>query len=254
MRALDPEVLNAVWAAAKALIPPREDNHPLGCHRPRISDRLCFRGILIRLVTGCSWAAAEQLLDKAVSDTTLRTRRDEWVTAGVFDALATEAVETYDRIYGLDLGETTGRQLSSQSAPRRPGNREKPHRPRNTAEMVPSNRPQRHPPRLGSRRHQPPRQHPLRPHPHRRRPPRPHPRYRKPSTSTEDTTATTSATKQPPRASTTSTAPKDTNPAPPPPKHQPPSGLRWVVERTNPVAVELRATTPPTPTAAPNTG
>ena len=161
MRALDPEVLNAVWAAVKALIPPREDNHPLGCHRPRISD--------------------EQLLDKAVSDTTLRTRRDEWVTAGVFDALATEAVEAYDRICGLDLGETTGRRLSSQSALRRPGNREKPHRPGKTRlEMVPGNRPQRHPPRLGSRRRQPPRQHPLRPHPHRSRPPRPRPRHRNP--------------------------------------------------------------------------
>ena len=146
MRALDPEVLNAVWAAVKALIPPREDNHPLGCHRPRISDRLRFRGILIRLVTGCSWVASEQLLDKAVSDTTLRTRRDEWVAAGVFDALATEAIEAYDRIYGLDLGETTGRQLSSQSALRRPGNREKPHRPGKTRlEMVPGNRPQRYP-------------------------------------------------------------------------------------------------------------
>jgi len=54
MRALDPEALNAVWVAVEALLPPREDNHPLGCHNPRISDRVCFRGILIRLVTGCS--------------------------------------------------------------------------------------------------------------------------------------------------------------------------------------------------------
>ena len=107
MRTLDPEALGAVWAAVEALVPAREDNHPLGCHNPRISDRICFRGILIRLVTGCSWETAEWLLDGAVSDTTLRARRDEWVEAGVFDALATEALAGYDRIVGLDLAEVS---------------------------------------------------------------------------------------------------------------------------------------------------
>ena len=145
MRALDPEVLNAVWAAVKALIPPREDNHPLGCHRPRISDRLCFRGIPIRLVTGCSWAAAEQLLDKAVSDTTLRTRRDEWVAAGVFDALATEAVEAYDRICGLDLGETSIDGSVHKAPCGGPGTGKNPTDRETRLEMVPSTRPQRHP-------------------------------------------------------------------------------------------------------------
>ena len=107
MRALEPEVTNAVWAAVEALLPSRSDNHPLGCHNPRISDRVCFRGILIRLVTGCSWETAEQLSDKAVSDTTLRARRDEWVAAGVFDALAEEAIAAYDRIVGLDLSDVS---------------------------------------------------------------------------------------------------------------------------------------------------
>ena len=36
MRALEPEVANAVWEAVEALIPSREDNHPMGGHRPRI--------------------------------------------------------------------------------------------------------------------------------------------------------------------------------------------------------------------------
>ena len=107
MRTLDPEALGAVWAAVEALLPAREDNHPLGCHNPRISDRICFRGILIRLVTGCSWETAEWLMDGAVSDTTLRARRDEWTEAGVFDALATEALAGYDRIVGLDLAEVS---------------------------------------------------------------------------------------------------------------------------------------------------
>ena len=40
-----------------------------------------------------------------VSDTTLRSRRDEWVAAGVFDALRQHALHAYDRIIGLDLSE-----------------------------------------------------------------------------------------------------------------------------------------------------
>ncbi len=107
MRALDPEVANAVWKAAKGLLPAREDNHPLGCHNPRKPDRVCFQGILIRLVTGCSWETAEQLLNKEVSDTTLRARRDEWMKAGVFENLEAEALAAYDRVIGLDLSEVS---------------------------------------------------------------------------------------------------------------------------------------------------
>ena len=106
MRALDPEVVDAVWAAIAPRIPVPVDNHPTGGHRRRISDRVCLVGMLTRLVTGCSWVTAERLLDYEVSDTTLRARRDEWVEAGVFDALAGEALDAYDRIVGLDLSET----------------------------------------------------------------------------------------------------------------------------------------------------
>ena len=48
------------------------------------------RGSLVRLVTGCSWQTTERLLGGVVSDTTLRARRDEWIEAGVFDALVEE--------------------------------------------------------------------------------------------------------------------------------------------------------------------
>lgn len=44
MRALESDVTNAVWAAVEALIPPREANPPMGGHRPRIPDRVCFWG------------------------------------------------------------------------------------------------------------------------------------------------------------------------------------------------------------------
>jgi transposase len=105
MRALEPEVVDALWATIKPHLPTRDDQHPLGCHRPRVPDRLCFRGILIRLVTGSSWVDIEAILDHQVSDTTLRTRRDEWIDAGVFDQLRTEALAAFDRIIGLDLSE-----------------------------------------------------------------------------------------------------------------------------------------------------
>ncbi len=107
MRALDPEVQDAVWAAAGPLIPPADSVHPLGCHRPRIADRICFDGMLVRLATGCSWEDAERLMGNKVSDTTMRSRRDEWIDAGVFDALEEEAQRAYDKIIGLDLSDTS---------------------------------------------------------------------------------------------------------------------------------------------------
>lgn len=105
MRAIEHEVLDAVWAAVEPLIPTAPDpaDHPLGCHRSRVSNEVCFHGLLTRLVTGSSWETIEFLLGGAVSDTTLRTRRDEWIEAGVFDALMREAQAAYDRIIGLDL-------------------------------------------------------------------------------------------------------------------------------------------------------
>ena len=107
MRALEPEVVDVLFATIEPLLPPPDETHPLGCHRRRAPDRLCFRGILIRLVTGSSWVDIEAILDHQVSDTTLRTRRDEWIDAGVFDQLKTEALAAFDRIVGLDLDDVS---------------------------------------------------------------------------------------------------------------------------------------------------
>lgn len=104
MRALEPEVVNAVFATIEPLLP-EPPAHPLGCHRPRVPDRLCFWGILIRLTTGASWVDIEAILEHRVSDTTLRARRDEWIAAGVFDQLRAEAVAAFDRIIGIDVSE-----------------------------------------------------------------------------------------------------------------------------------------------------
>lgn len=105
MLALDPAVLAPLWATAESIIPIPEDRHPLGCHRPRVSNEVCFRGIVARLVTGCSWDVAARLVD--VGETTLRRRRDEWLRAGVFGRLAELALAAYDRAIGLRLDEVT---------------------------------------------------------------------------------------------------------------------------------------------------
>ena len=105
MRAFDPEVQAVIWQAIEPLIPPPADNHPLGCHRHRASDRDCFQVMLVRLVTGCSWEDAEHLCGYKVSDTTVRSRRNEWIEAGVYDAILNEALAGYDRIIGIDLSD-----------------------------------------------------------------------------------------------------------------------------------------------------
>jgi len=102
--ALDPAVVSVVWQAIYYLLPEHVDDHPLGCHNRRVPDLVCFRGILIRLVTGASWETVEALMEYQVSDTTLRARRDEWIAAGVFARLEAETRAGYDRIIGLELG------------------------------------------------------------------------------------------------------------------------------------------------------
>jgi hypothetical protein len=59
---------------------------------------------VFRLVTGCSWDVAGRL--GKGSETTLRTRFNAWVRAGVFEDLADEAIGGFDKMIGLDLSET----------------------------------------------------------------------------------------------------------------------------------------------------
>ena len=60
---------------SKPIVPIPVDEHPLGCHNPRVPDRVCFRGILIRLVTGSSWVDIEAIMDFAVSENRLVIER-----------------------------------------------------------------------------------------------------------------------------------------------------------------------------------
>jgi transposase len=101
MPALQPYIIEPIlWEQFCALLPERKTNHPLGCHRPRIPDKVVFEKLVEVLVFGCAYW---RIADEECSATTLRRRRDEWIEAGVMDELRQMALEAYDRFLGLEL-------------------------------------------------------------------------------------------------------------------------------------------------------
>jgi transposase len=111
--ALPSSILEPLWVQISALLPPRQDTHPLGCHRPRIPDRIVFDKLIQVLVFGCGY---RRIADTSCSATTLRRRRDEWITAGVADQLRLLVLAAYDRMLGLELAHLA----VDGASPRRP--------------------------------------------------------------------------------------------------------------------------------------
>jgi transposase len=100
--ALPPYIIEPVFQQFSALLPERKADHPLGCHRPRVPDRVVFEKLVQVLVFGCAyWRIAEE----GCSATTLRRRRDEWIDLGVMAELEEMARESYDRAVGLELSD-----------------------------------------------------------------------------------------------------------------------------------------------------
>lgn len=102
MPAVSSSIIEPIWDQFAALLPERVDTHPLGCHRPRILDRVVFDKLVQVLVLGASY---EKIADSSCSATTIRGRRDEWISAGVFADLEQICLEACDRIVGLELGD-----------------------------------------------------------------------------------------------------------------------------------------------------
>jgi len=100
--ALPPYIIEPIWEQLAAMLPEKRTSHPLGCHRPRIPDRVVFEKLVQVLIFGCAY---EKIADGSCSATTLRRRRDEWIGAGVIDALRKTALDAYDRMVGLELSE-----------------------------------------------------------------------------------------------------------------------------------------------------
>jgi hypothetical protein len=68
VHALPPYVIEPIWEQLVALLPERETNHPLGCHRLRIPDRVVFEKLMQVLVFGCAY---EKIADRECSASTL---------------------------------------------------------------------------------------------------------------------------------------------------------------------------------------
>jgi transposase len=97
---LPSSILEPLWVQVAALLPTRGVCDPLGCHRPRIPDRIVFDKLIQVLVFGCGY---RRTADATYSATTLRRRRDEWIRAGVAERPRLAVLAAYDRLFGLDV-------------------------------------------------------------------------------------------------------------------------------------------------------
>jgi transposase len=100
--AIPPYIIDPVWEQFSALLPERKVDHPLGCHRSRIPDRVVFEKLVQVLVFGCAY---RRIADESCSATTLRDRRDEWIACAVIETLRQIALDAYDRFIGLELAD-----------------------------------------------------------------------------------------------------------------------------------------------------
>jgi transposase len=103
--ALPSWLINPLWDQFCALLPdrgPYHPDHPLGCHRPPIPDRVIFDKLIGVLVFGCGY---RKIADQTCSATTIRDRRDQWIALGVFATLELLVLQAYDRMVGLELAD-----------------------------------------------------------------------------------------------------------------------------------------------------
>ena len=102
MPALPPYIIEPIWQQFEALLPERRTDHPLGCHRSHIPERVIFEKLVQVLVFGCAY---QRIADASCSESTLRRRRDGWIELGLMERLKEICLEAYDRLIGLELSE-----------------------------------------------------------------------------------------------------------------------------------------------------
>lgn len=102
MPALQPYIVDPIWEQFQALLPKRKTEHPLGCHRPRVPDKVVFGKLVEILVFGCAY---DRIADESCSESTLRRRRDEWIGLGIMAKLREISLAAYDRLIGLELAD-----------------------------------------------------------------------------------------------------------------------------------------------------
>ncbi|OUD02760.1 IS5 family transposase [Streptomyces swartbergensis] len=95
-------LLDPLWDQFAALLPEHVDTHPLGCHNPRIPDRIVFEHVIAALVHGSGY---ERVAGPGCSDRTIRRRLTYWAELGISAQVHALALQAYDRMIGLELGE-----------------------------------------------------------------------------------------------------------------------------------------------------
>ena len=88
-----------LWQRIAPLLPPPPP-HPLGCHRPRVSDRDAMDAILLVLRTGMQWNALNAT--GVCSSSSAHRRFQEWERAGVFHEIWRQGLLEYDKVVGID--------------------------------------------------------------------------------------------------------------------------------------------------------
>jgi len=94
------QVSDAFCEFFEKLLPKRVNTHRFGGGRPRRPNRDCLNGILFVLRTGCQWKALDAT--GICPGSTAHDRFQQWVQAGVFEALFHRAAKRYDELIGLD--------------------------------------------------------------------------------------------------------------------------------------------------------
>ena len=74
MPALSQYIIEPIWEQFRARLPMRKADHPLGCHKPRIPNRVLFEIFLQEPVFGCAYVL---IVDGQCSATPLRRRRHD---------------------------------------------------------------------------------------------------------------------------------------------------------------------------------
>jgi hypothetical protein len=63
MPALQTYIIEPIWEQFAALLPERIVDHPLGCHRSRVPDRVVFEKLVQVLVFGCAYWRIALMMD-----------------------------------------------------------------------------------------------------------------------------------------------------------------------------------------------
>ena len=88
-----------LWERIEPLLPARP-SHPLGCHRPRVPDRVAMNAILLVLRTGMQWNALDAT--GICSSSSAHRRFQEWEQAGVFAEIWRQGLLDYEAAVGID--------------------------------------------------------------------------------------------------------------------------------------------------------